>query len=484
MATAGAPTALDRLLKLFTDVRSGEGVTAALLAFDVFLLLSSYYVLKAIRDGLIIAEAGPEVKAYTNAAQVVVLALVVPFYGKLADRLPRRKLINLVTLGFAVSFFAFTWLPLVGAISVVFFIWVSVFGSMIIAQFWSFANDVYTEEEGKRLFPLVAFGASLGGAVGATYARLLVGPFGIPNLIIFAVVLLVAQMLITNYVDKRERDLKEAHLPLDETTAMQAATRAVKIEKAQQLLRDFTGAPDPASDDTASEAEPDEEEIETGKSAFALVLGTRYLLMIGFLTLLLNFVNTQGGYILDRLLAETAARLVASGEIGTMTEGEFLTAYYGAFFQVVNLTGLFMQLFLVSRIIKYLGVTVGLMILPVLAIGAYGMIAFLPVLTYVRWAKTAENATDYSLNNTVRNMLFLPATREQKYKAKQVVDSFAQRAGDTLHALLVLVGTTVLAMSTSAFAIVNVVAAIVWLLLAYRIGKEYKRLVETGETPS
>ena len=140
--------------------------------------------------------------------------------------------------------------------------------------------------------------------------------------------------------------------------------------------------------------------------------------------------------------------------------------------------------FLVSRIVKYLGVGVGLMILPIISLGAYGLITFVPVLGYVRWAKTAENATDYSLNNTVRNMLFLPTTREQKYKAKQVVDSFAQRAGDTLSALLVLIGTTMIALSTSGFAIVNIAAVLIWLVVAFKVGKEYKRLADTGETPS
>ncbi|MGD8816284.1 MAG: Npt1/Npt2 family nucleotide transporter [Acidobacteriota bacterium] len=490
MASAEVPSPLDRLLRLFTDVRAGEGLTALMLAFDVFLLLSSYYVVKSIRDAVILSEASAEWKAYTNAGQVIVLAAVVPLYGMLADRLPRRRLINIVTLAFAIGFIAFTSVSLEGAVvAVMFFVWVSIFGVMIIAQFWSFANDVYTQEEGKRLFPLVAFGASLGGVVGATYARQLIGPMGIGNLIVFGVGILLVQLLVFNYVDSRERRLREADLPLEETTAIKPATRALKVEKAQQLLREFTGAPEP-EDDGAQQADRDpprvgdsDGSVATGRGAFALVLGTPYLLMIGLLTLLLNFVNTQGGYIHDRLVSETAARLAGTGQLPGMTQAEFLTAYFGGFYLIVNLTALLLQLFLVSRVVKYLGVTVALMILPTLAIGAYGLVSWIPVLTYVRWAKTAENATDYSLNNTVRNMLFLPATREQKYKAKQVVDSVGQRAGDTLHALLVLVGTTVFAMTTRAFALVNIGVAVVWLLLAFKIGREYGHLVETGETP-
>jgi AAA family ATP:ADP antiporter len=124
------------------------------------------------------------------------------------------------------------------------------------------------------------------------------------------------------------------------------------------------------------------------------------------------------------------------------------------------------------------------MILPLIALGGYALIAFYPVLSYIRWAKTAENSTDYSLNNTVRHILFLPATREQKYKAKQTIDSFFWRVGDTFSAVLVFIGTQLLVLNVTGFALVNLSFVAVWLLLAIWIGKEYKRLVDSGETPS
>jgi AAA family ATP:ADP antiporter len=94
----------------------------------------------------------------------------------------------------------------------------------------------------------------------------------------------------------------------------------------------------------------------------------------------------------------------------------------------------------------------------------------------VRWAKTAENATDYSLQNTVRNVLFLPTTREQKYKAKQAIDTLFVRLGDVLSAALVYVGTAVLALRTEQFAMFNLALVAVWLVLAVAIGRENRRL--------
>jgi AAA family ATP:ADP antiporter len=123
------------------------------------------------------------------------------------------------------------------------------------------------------------------------------------------------------------------------------------------------------------------------------------------------------------------------------------------------------------------------MALPCIALGAYNVLAFFPVLVAIRWAKTAENATDYSLNNTVRNMLFLPCTRDQKYGGKQVIDSFFHRIGDVLSAALVFVGTTYFAWGGSGFAVFNIFVVCGWLVLAFRIGREYKQLAAAGVPP-
>ena len=117
----------------------------------------------------------------------------------------------------------------------------------------------------------------------------------------------------------------------------------------------------------------------------------------------------------------------------------------------------------------------GAVVLPVIAMVGYSLLAFLPILAVVRWVKIAENATDYSLQNTVRNVLFLPTSREQKYKAKQAIDSFFVRAGDVLSALLVYSGTTWLGLGGTGFARVNLGLALVWVVLALWVGRGYAR---------
>jgi AAA family ATP:ADP antiporter len=114
----------------------------------------------------------------------------------------------------------------------------------------------------------------------------------------------------------------------------------------------------------------------------------------------------------------------------------------------------------------------------------YGVLAFYPILSAVRATKTIENATDYSLQNTVKNALWLPTTREQKYKAKQVVDSFFHRAGDVCSAAVVFVGTTYFALAPRGFAVVNILLVVFWIAVAVAIGRAYTYLTETGQPPT
>jgi AAA family ATP:ADP antiporter len=123
------------------------------------------------------------------------------------------------------------------------------------------------------------------------------------------------------------------------------------------------------------------------------------------------------------------------------------------------------------------------MILPVLPFGVYNVLIFVPLLSAALTAKVVENAADYSLNNTVRNMLFLPCTYEQKFAAKQAIDSFFVRMGDVLSAALVFGGTTYVALPARGFAAVNALLALVALFLAWRVGRHYAALRASTAVP-
>jgi len=453
----GAP--LDRALRLFADVRAGEGATALLLALNVLLLLAAYYVIRPVREALILTGGGAEVKSYLAAGQALLLLVLVPLYGALADRLPRRQLLNAVTAFFIICLIAFFALTRAGVpVAILFFLWAGIFNLMIVAQFWSFANDLYTKEQGERLFAIVAVGGSLGAVVGAAVAGRLIPLIGVSQLLLVAAALLGLAVLISNLVDARERERHETHLPPALTTAeIPAATGEYQVQTVEDSKKLTVSLPGIGPSHRPG--------------TFRLVFGDRYLLLIALLVLFVNWVNTTGEYILGRTVAEAAA--AASGAGGGVSEREFIGAFYSDFLFYVSGAALLIQLFLVSRLIKYAGVRVAVLILPLLALTGYAVLAFVPVLALIRTVKIAENATDYSVQNTTRNVLFLPTSRDQKYKAKQAIDSFFWRAGDVLSAVLVFVGVTLLSFGVSGFARVNLVLAFIWLLLAFAVGREY-----------
>jgi ATP:ADP antiporter, AAA family len=441
-AKASERSGLERFLGLFTDVHAGEGTTALLLSLNIFLILMAYYVLKPVREALILGEGSAELKTYMSAAQVVLLAFVVPYYGRLVARYARMRLINVVTVFFLSCLFLFYVLAQFKVpLAIVFFVWIGIFNLMVVAQFWSFANDVYSKDEGERLFAIVGFGASLGAVVGSRVADRLIDTIGVYELMLVGAAVLIGQLLITNVIDRREVSRRTAKAP--------AAAAAAKPAKT------------------------------SGTNGFRMVFQTKYLLLMALMLMLLNWVNTTGEYILGSIVKEQAVKMIADGQANGLSEGQLIGDFYSKYFTAVNVLGLLLQLFVVSRIVKYLGIPWAVMIFPMLSFTAYNIIAFYPALMAVLAAKVAENSTDYSLNNTVRNMLFLPCTYEQKFSAKQAIDSFFVRMGDVLSAALVFVGTSIFTLHPRGFAAVNATIVAAWLFLAWRVGRQYAQL--TGE---
>src|SRR5262249_11895020 len=319
-------SAVERFLSVFATVHRGEGITALLLMLNVFLLLTAYYIIKPVREALILGSAGAEIKSYAGAGQALLFLVIVPFYSAYASRTNRVRLINGVIAFFISNLAVFYVLGrLQFQLGVVFFLWVGLFNLMLVAQFWAFANDIYTEEQGKRLFAIVGVGSSLGAIVGARVAGWLFKPIGPYSMMLVTAAMLTVCMILTTWIHYREgtsnrRDSKEAQLPIG----------------------------------TAG--------------GFQLVLRHRYLFLIAILVLLSNLVNTTGEFILGKTVAEHAKDAV--------NRGAFIGEFYAGFFFWVNLVGAALQLFAVSRIMKYVGIKPALFLLPLIAFGSYTLLAF------------------------------------------------------------------------------------------------------------
>jgi len=425
---------LERALSVFTEIRQGEGATVLALALNIFLILTAYYLIKPVREALILSvPGGAELKSYAAAGQALLLLVLVPAYGWLAGRVPRMRLIDTVTLFFAACLVGFYLLIQAHVpVALAFFLWVGIFNLMVPAQFWAFANDLYNPEQGKRLFVLVAFGASSGAVFGSFLADEMIRHVGVYEMLLAAGALLAGTLVITHWVNRRE-----ARAPAAGARGQAAA-----------------------------------EPLEPG-NAFGFVFRNRYLLLLAFMLLFNNWVNANGEYILGRIVKEAADATTG----GSGHEADFIAGFYARYFGVVNLVGMLLQLFVVSRVIKYIGVPVAVCLLPAIVLGSYAMIVALPVLGVVRWVKTAENSTDYSLQNTIKQVLYLPTTRTEKYKAKQAIDTFFVRAGDLCSAGLVLAGTHLLSLDIRGFAIATMGLGAIWLVLSVLLGRRFRELV-------
>lgn len=470
------PGPLERVLALFSEVRAGEGLAVLLLTANLFLLLGSYYIIKTLRESEILSKgmlglSGAELKAYATAGQAMLLLAVVPAYGFLASKVNRIKLVNITTLVFMGCLGAFFVLagPMGMSIGLAYFLWVGIFNVFVVAQFWSYANDIYSKDQGKRLFPIIAVGGSLGAIAGpfiTSAARS--HPY---ELMLAAAVILGMCLILYNAVNRMQRAGGQA----------QGSAR--------------------------------EAEAPLSKSgAFRLTMRDGYLRRIALMMLLANFVNTTGGYLFDDKVERHAMAQVPDAlpgvaqpgaqPDGVLTDGALadgalagealpddervqavkrargavVSEIYGTFYGLVNLLSFLIQAFVVSRIFKYLGVRRAMFFLPLIAIGGYAAILLLPTLGVVRVAKLAENSTDYSLQNTVRQALFLPTSREAKYKAKAAIDTFFVRFGDAASAFLIFAGINWLGFATRHYAAVCLISLALLLFVVTGIARQHRAL--------
>ena len=387
-----ASRVLDRSLRPLSKVHAGEGVTSVLMLTCSFLLLTSYYVMKTAREGMILAGGafglqGDELKTYTNAAMAVLLIAFVPLYGALANRVRRIALINITyaaVAGCLVVFYALNQLGVAAGIT--FYVWLGIVSLFLIAQFWSYANDIHTEEQGRRLFPVIAVGGSLGAIIGPRVA----GLAGTYTLLPIAATMLLGCVVLLNAVEARD-----GHQP-------------------QHVV----------------------EAPISGPGGFTLVRRDPYLLLIASMLVVLSLVNTTGEYILSNAAREHA--MAATSVVDE--QREIIKSFYGDFYSSVNILAFILQAFVVARLIDRFGVRRLLYVMPFIVLSAYTAIALVGSLAVARAAKLAENSTDYSLQNTLRQTLYLPLSRVAKYKAKAAIETFFIRTGDLLAALLVFVG--------------------------------------------
>jgi AAA family ATP:ADP antiporter len=435
VANNSLSSTLRRTLTLGVELKPGEGLGVMAMFASLFLVLFTAYLLKPAREMLILTEGTAEIRSYAVALQALMLLFFIPIYGKFSRRFDSYRYMQIVTAVCVATLLCFAALGKSGvSISVIYFVWLGAYSVLIIAQFWAFASELYSREAGERLFVIVALGASLGAWLGSAVSRELVEHMDAYGLILCGAFTLFLSSL----------PAKRASMSLPEGSR--------------------------GKHEGGDEAQPS---IFAG---FQLVLSKRYLMLLAAFVIMLNLVNTTGEYLLAAILENMYAEGVANGLIET-DKGTYVGRFYSGFYFMVNLLGVLIQFFAVSRLLRHAGFSIAFVLTPLVVFLGYASLAILPIVAWFRYFKIAENSMDYSLQNTARQMLYLPLSRQEKYEGRAVIDSFGQRFGDLLQAGLIFVGLHWLGFQSNNFIPVAAVLAGINLIIAYNIILERKRLL-------
>jgi AAA family ATP:ADP antiporter len=426
-------TPTERFLSLFTTLRPGEGSSAVRICIQSFVIMFAYYLLKVIREPLILADGSAELKAYSTALQAVLLMLIVPLFASAYQRVSKLEekhhLFRNTLLFFIANLVLFGVLQSTGfSIAIAFYVWLGIFSVMVLALFWAFAADLYNLKSGQRIFPLIAAASAFGALLGSGLASdidLRIGHHGVMGLA--AALLLIPWWLSRN---------TERHIPM--------GSRSHTLERGDDRTYPLL-------------------------EGFHIIWRSRYLTLIAGFVIVLNLINTNGEYILASFVTDEA--YLQDRYTGSVDE--FITLFYSQYLFLTTLISFLIQLFLVSRIYERIGIAGALHLLPILMIANYSVIAVLPVLAVVRLAMVAENSLNYSLQTTTRHALFLPVSREEKYVGKHTIDTFFFRVGDVLSGSFVYLASAVVGVSLVGFVTVNIVLAGILLLLSRAIGRRH-----------
>ncbi len=430
------PARVRTRLARFVDARPEE-VPALLLAFSYHLLiLTSYFILRPIRDEMGVAGGVSNVPLLWTGTLLATLAAQ-PLYAALVRRLPRTRFIP-YTYWFFIANLALFYLAL-GAVGAtgnvwtgrVFYVWSAVFNLFITTVFWSLMVDIFGDAAGRRLFGFIAAGGSLGAILGSAVTAGLVERLGQRPLLLVSAGLLQLAVLCVNRL------------------AAQGGGGAA-------------GARGPGQAGAAVDVEP----AVVGGALWAgvgHVLRSRYLTLLAlflvFFTIGSSFLYIQQAAIVEAAITDRAAR----------------TAFFARVDLAVNVMAIVGQAWLTARLVRWLGVTWALAVVPLLSVAGFLALAVTPTLWTLTVVQAARRAANFAAARPVRELLYTAVSREDKYKAKSFIDTFVYRLGDQLGAWA-NVGLGAVGLGLAGVSLAGAAISLLWLASALWLGRRYAAL--------
>jgi AAA family ATP:ADP antiporter len=427
-AASGIADRTHRLLRRFVDVRLAEVPVLGWCWLYIFAVLSSYYIMRPIRDEAGVAGGVNNLQWLFTATLVGMLLLNLPF-AYLVKKLPRRRFIPLTYQFFVANIIGFAaalhWANAEQAVWVgrVFFVWVSVFNLFVVSTFWQVNVDLFSSEQGKRLFGVIAAGATTGAIVGSSLTA------GLARVISPIVLLVIAAVLLEVAVFSVGRLAR-----LSPTLSQRPASERADAPIGGGVFAGITHA-----------------------------FRSPYLLNVSLFLLLFAVTSTflyfQQAGIVGRSFSDRGAQ----------------TAFFATVDLLVNVLTLAVQLFLTGRILLWFGVALSLGILPALTIIGFGGLALMPTIAAVAVFQVLRRAADYAIARPTREVLFTVVPREDRYKAKSFIDTVVYRTGDQVGAWSVAL-LRIAGLGTAGVAMAAIPIAALWLANAVWLGRRQEVL--------
>ena len=424
-------TALDFLARV-TNARRFELKALFWSCLYFFSLMCAYAILRPIREEMGVV-SGLQNLQWLFLIAFFAMLVMTPLFGWMISKSPRSRFLPYSYLFFIsnILFFYVAWKSGVThkLIAQIFYIWISVFNLFVISVFWSFMTDIFSDEQAQRLFPFIAAGGTMGALLGPLTTALLA-----KHLFIYDLLLISIAFLLLSIVSIRRLARWEETSPYEEDAKYHQNSDAMNVEGG--VLE-----------------------------GIRLVARSRYLQGI---CLLMVIYGTLSTFLYFQQLEIVSA---------TYTTSSDRTAAFAWIDFAVNATTLVFQLLLTGRMVKWFGIATTLALVPVLMIFGFISVFFAPTLMTIVVFQVVRRAGNYAIMKPSREMLYVVLTREEKYKAKNFIDTSVYRGADAVSAWL-YAGLSTLGLGLGQIAIVAAPLSAVWAWVAYRLGKSHDRIKE------
>ncbi len=421
---------METLIKKLVNAKSGE-VKAVLWSFLYFFcLLTSYYILRPLRDEMGVT-GGTRNLPWMFTATFIALLATAPLLAALVARLPRPKFIPIVYLFFVANLLLF-WLLLKSdwqavIVARAFFVWIAVFSVFTVSVFWSFMSDLFSSEQSKRLFAFIAAGGSIGTLAGPLLARQLAVPLGPENLLLITAGLLALAVVCANRLEAAAAELR-------------------------QSMPGFE----------AASAKREKEPVGGGLfEGFLWLFKSPYLGRIAVWVFLMSLLGTF-------VYLKYVAAVEASSDDRAVRTQTFASVDLW-----VGILSLGMQFLISGRLISKLGTGLSAAILPAIFVIGFIVVAVHPAFAILLGFQVLSRTANFGISNLARESFFTAVSREERFKAKNIIDGAVFRGADAVNAWAYKAATAVLAVPV--FAIASAAIGAGWVLLSLALGREQEK---------